>query len=162
MGSFLLKGILEIPNRFVESPIDAGLIRITRTRILSDVLAMHRAKSVLLRKRVRAGPIEQTGQHWCRTETSASRGPQESRRTPRAPAQTIAGPATMLIGGSASPDILRGLAARVLQGERTAVTSSKEMCPREASFRRERALMKLGQRRENAPRGATASGKRGI
>ena len=144
MGSFAQRHV-ETPNRFVERPLIAGLIRIARAdRILDDVLAAHRAKSVLLRKRVRGGPIGQTGHHWCRTETSLSGEPQESRRTSRAPAQTIAGPATMLIGGSASPDILRGLAARILQVERTAVTSSSEMCPRETSLRRGKGLDEVG------------------
>jgi hypothetical protein len=57
----------------------------------------------------------------------------------------------MLIGGPASPDILRGLAPVALQVERTAVTSSKQMCPEEASFRG-KGLDEVGAEAEKHPR----------
>ena len=144
MGSFASTARRDTQPLCRRRPLIAGLISDRADRILDDVLAAHRAKSVLLRKRVRGRPIGQTGHRWCRTETSLSGEPQESRRTSRAPAQTIAGPATMLIGGSASPDILRGLAARILQVERTAVTSSSEMWARETSLRRGKGLDEVG------------------
>jgi hypothetical protein len=49
----LLKGMLEIPNRFIESPLDRRFDSDRADRTLDDVLATHRAKSGLLRKRVR-------------------------------------------------------------------------------------------------------------
>src|SRR6266849_7130958 len=68
--------------------------------------------------------ISGTGHHWCGTENAPSRAPRALRRTLRALAQIIAGPATASIGGSACPGILRGLAAGVLQADR-----SERMCP---------------------------------
>jgi hypothetical protein len=59
----------------------------------------------------------------------------------------------MSIGGPASLGILRGLAAGVLQVERTAVTSSEQMCPGEASFRR-KGLDEVGAEAGKPPAGS--------